>query len=67
MYINCCILRCLGTQPLDLLSVCMGYLALHSDTRCVTCGNALAVYTIHGLSACISEQVMVGKVPRKSR
>ena len=52
MYISCCILRCLGTQPLHLLSVCMGYLALHSDTKCVTCGNALAVYTIHGFSVC---------------
>ena len=30
-------------------------------------GNALAVYTKHGLSACISKQVMVGKVPRESR
>ena len=34
------------------------YLALHSDTsyiRCHMLWNALAVYTIHGLSACISK------------
>ena len=29
--------------------------------------NALAVYTIHGLSVCRSLQVMVGKVPREGR
>ena len=60
-----------GTHPLDVQSVCcMGYLALHSDTRCVTCRrNALAVYTVHGLSACISKQVMLRKVytQRESR
>ena len=46
----------------------MDYLGLHSYTLTVTfCRNALAVYTKHGLSACISKQVMVGKVPRESR
>ena len=30
--------------------------------------NRVVIYTIHGLSACISnQQVMVGKVPRESR
>ena len=38
-----------------------------TQTQGVTCKNALAVYTKHGLSACISKQVMVGKVPRESR
>ena len=50
-----------GTHPLDLQSVCTYglYLALHSDTmQGVTfCRNALAVYTIHGLNACMSKQV----------
>ena len=57
---------------IDLLSVCtyewsaMGCWALRfTHTQGVTCSNALAVYTIHGLSACISKQVMVGKVPSK--
>ena len=38
----------------------------YTQIRGVTCySNALAVYTIHGLSACISKQVMVGKVPNE--
>ena len=35
-----------------------------TQTRGVTCRNALAVYTTHELSACIYKQVIIGKVPR---
>ncbi len=51
-----------------LLSVCTYMVIWHfNQTQGVPCGNALAVYTIHGLSACKSKQVMVGKVSRESR
>ena len=36
-----------------------------TQTQGVPCGNALAVYTMHGLNPCLSKQVMVGKVPRE--
>ena len=38
-----------------------------TQTQGGTCKNALAVCTKHGLSACISKQVMVGKVPREKQ
>ena len=46
-----------GTQPLDLLSVCM-YGLLDTSLRhkvSHVARNALAMYTMHGLSACISK------------
>ena len=32
---------------------------------CIYISHALAVYTVHRLGACISKQVMIGKVPRE--
>ena len=51
------------------ITVCMHVWVIwhFTQTQGVPCGNALAVYTTHGLSACISKQVKVGKVPRESR
>ena len=49
------------------ITVCMHVWVIwhFTQTQGVPCRNALAVYTIHGLSACISKQVMVRKVPRE--
>ena len=44
-----------------------GYIWHFTQTQGVTCRNcrnALAVYTKHGLSACISKQVIAREVPR---